>query len=117
MVLLSDPMEYMRFARLLYIHAILVMVGISTVKISIAFFLLRLSTQAKYRRSLYGIMVFIVVMTFTCAMTLILQCIPVEAAWDSRLRPAPFGTGRAKCYSLTIFRNLGLMNSGEHDCN
>jgi hypothetical protein len=56
-------------------------------------------------------MVFLVLMTIACAMTLIFQCLPVEAAWDGRLRPPPFGTGTAKCYNMTIFRNLGLMNS------
>lgn len=111
LVMFMNPIMYMNFARVLYIHAILIMVGISTVKISIAFFLLRLSTRTPYSRSLYGVIIFIVLMTITCAMTLIFQCLPVEAAWDSRLRPPPFGTGDAKCYSMTIFRNLGLMNS------
>ncbi|KAF2263578.1 hypothetical protein CC78DRAFT_568907 [Lojkania enalia] len=110
-VMMMDPIMYMKFARILYVHSILIMVGVSTVKISIAFFLLRLSTRTPYHRFLYGVIVFIVCLTLACAMTLIFQCYPVEAAWDSSLRPPPFGTGDAKCYSMTIFRNLGLMNS------
>ena len=114
LVLLSDPIMYMNFAKVLYIHAIIVMVGVSTVKISIAFFLMRLSTTKQQSRFLYGIIGFIIILTLACAMTLILQCLPVEAAWDSSLRPPPLGTGTAKCYSTTIFRNLGMMNSGTH---
>ncbi|KAJ4363969.1 hypothetical protein N0V83_009423 [Neocucurbitaria cava] len=87
------------------------MVGISAVKISIAFCLLRLSVQRTYARILYGSIIFIVLMTIACACTLIFQCLPVAAAWDGTLRPPPFGTGHAKCYSLDVFRNLGLMNS------
>ncbi|KAF2469141.1 uncharacterized protein BDR25DRAFT_229933 [Lindgomyces ingoldianus] len=111
LVLLMDPIMYMNFARILYVHSIIVMVGVSSVKVSIAFFLMRLSTRTPYSRFLYGCIGFIILLTVTCAMTLIFQCLPVEAAWDSRLRPPPFGTGTAKCYSMTIFRNLGLMNS------
>ncbi|KAF2662041.1 hypothetical protein K491DRAFT_710453 [Lophiostoma macrostomum CBS 122681] len=111
MVMFMDPINYSNFAKILYIHSIVIMVGISTVKISIALFLLRLSTKTPYSRFLYGVIVFIVCMTITCAMTLIFQCYPIQATWDLSLRPPPFGTGTAKCYSLTIFRNLGLMNS------
>jgi hypothetical protein len=90
------------------------MVGISTVKISIAFFLLRLSTNKRFHWFLYAVMAFVVLMTIACALTLILQCLPVEAVWNMALRPPPLGTGTAKCYSMTIFRNLGLMNSCKH---
>ncbi|KAF2111020.1 hypothetical protein BDV96DRAFT_500396 [Lophiotrema nucula] len=111
LVMFLDPVAYENFSKTLYIHSIIIMVGVSTVKVSIAFFLMRLSTRTPYSRFLYGVIVFIIVLTITCAMTLIFQCFPVEAAWDSALRPPPFGTGTAKCYSMTIFRNLGLMNS------
>ncbi|KAF2274319.1 uncharacterized protein EI97DRAFT_125978 [Westerdykella ornata] len=112
MVLLgTDPAGYMQLSKVLYVHSILIMVAISTVKISIGFFLLRLSTSKPFHRFLFVIMVFIVVLTISCAMTLIFQCVPVQAAWDMSLRPPPLGTGDAKCYSMAVFRNLGLMNS------
>lgn len=113
-VLLSDPVMYMHFAKILYIHSILVMVGISLVKISIAFFLLRLTgiaSKTPYSRFLYGVVGFIILMTLGCAASLIFQCLPFEAIWNIALRPPPLGTGTAKCYSNTVFRNLGLMNS------
>jgi hypothetical protein len=110
-MLMTNPEGYMQFTKVLYVHSIIVMVGISTVKISIAFFLLRLSTSKPFHRFLYVVMVFIVLMTIACALTLILQCLPVEAVWNMALRPPPFGFGTAKCYSMTVFRNLGMMNS------
>lgn len=115
-LLMTDPVGYMNFTKILYIHSIIIMVGISAVKISIAFFLLRLSTSKIFHRFLYVVMVFIVLMTIACALTLILQCLPVEAVWNVALRPAPFGTGTAKCYSMTVFRNLGMMNSCTYLC-
>lgn len=107
-------MKYSQFAKVLYIHSIIVMVGISLVKISIAFFLLRLTgiaSKTPYSRFLYAVVGFIVLMTLGCAGSLIFQCLPLEAIWNYTLRPPPLGTGTAKCYSNTIFRNLGLMNS------
>jgi hypothetical protein len=111
LALLMNPVKYMNLTRLIYIHSIVIMFGVSTVKISVALFLTRLSNNKMHERFLYGVIAFICMYTIACAMTLIFQCLPVEAAWDFRLRPPPFGTGTAKCYSTTIFRNLGLMNS------
>ncbi|KAH7355703.1 hypothetical protein BKA66DRAFT_597566 [Pyrenochaeta sp. MPI-SDFR-AT-0127] len=103
--------KYEIYLKIIYVQSIVVMVGVSAVKVSIAFCLLRLSVQRTYARILYGSVVFIVLMTIACAGTLIFQCLPVEAAWDLSIRPPPVGTGDAKCFSMTIFRNLGLMNS------
>ncbi|KAJ4300007.1 hypothetical protein N0V90_005255 [Kalmusia sp. IMI 367209] len=102
---------YRNFAKVSYIHSILVMVGISCVKISIAFSLLRLTATKSQAHFLWGAVVFIVAITIASAGTLIFQCVPVEAAWDSSLRPAPVGTGDAHCFSNTTFRDLGLVNS------
>ncbi|KAF2675877.1 hypothetical protein K458DRAFT_482124 [Lentithecium fluviatile CBS 122367] len=113
-VILADTAGYSKFAKVLYIHSIIIMVGISSVKISIAFFLLRLTgiaSKTPYSRFLYGVIAFMVLLTLACAGTLIFQCLPVEAIWNLPLRPPPFGTGDAVCYSNTTFRNLGLMNS------
>jgi len=116
--MLMDPIKYMQFAKILYVHSIIIMVALSTVKISIAVFLLRLSDKSGlYAKFLYGVILFIILMTLGCAFTLIFQCLPVEAAWDYRLRPAPFGVGDAKCYSMIVFRNLGLMNSCKFICS
>ncbi|KAF2748441.1 hypothetical protein M011DRAFT_400844 [Sporormia fimetaria CBS 119925] len=110
-LLIVMPETYAQMSKILYVYSVLIMVGISTVKISIAFFLLRLSNSKPFHRFLYAIIVFLVLMTLACAGTLIFQCLPVQAAWDPSLKPPPLGTGTAKCYSMETFRNLGLMNS------
>lgn len=38
----------------------------------------------------------------------IFQCIPIKAAWDFMLRLDP----STKCYSLSVFRSIGLFNGG-----
>ncbi|KAJ4330531.1 hypothetical protein N0V87_009924 [Didymella glomerata] len=40
----------------------------------------------------------------------IFQCIPIQAAWETRLQPPPFGTGNAKCFSGKAFGQIGLFN-------
>ncbi|KAF2494293.1 hypothetical protein BU16DRAFT_512732 [Lophium mytilinum] len=111
LVMLTTPGMYQTFAKLLFFHSIWIMIAVSCVKISIALFLLRLSTRTPYKRFLISIIVFLVLFTITCSMTLIFQCIPVQAAWNTTLRPPPMGFGTAKCYSKTIFRDIGLFNS------
>jgi len=55
MPMLMDMENYTIFAKILYFHSIIIMVAVSSVKISIAFFLLRLSTRTPYSRFLYGV--------------------------------------------------------------
>lgn len=52
--------------------------------------------------------VFIGCFTIGSTSAIIFQCTPVAAGWDYTLRP-PTGTG--KCYSATIFKNVGVFNS------
>lgn len=111
LILLVDPVNFSKVTHVLYFHSLIIMVGVSMVKISIALFLMRLAPKRSHAHFLYGVIVFIVLMTFVCAMTLVFQCLPVSAAWNTTLRPPPLGTGTAKCYNNTIFRNLGMMNS------
>ncbi|KAL5461630.1 hypothetical protein PMIN06_002126 [Paraphaeosphaeria minitans] len=111
MVLLKNTDMYESFAKTLYVHSLMVMVGISCVKISIAFSLLRLSATKQQTGFLQFAIMFIIAITLVCAGTLVFQCFPVQAAWDSNLRPAPLGIGSARCFNDTTFRNLGLMNS------
>jgi len=111
-VLLMIPTNFVTLSKIQYIQSLLVLVGVSSVKTSIAFCLLRLSTQRWYSRTLYGSVIFIVLMTTACFGTLVFQCLPISGAWDTSLRLPPYGTGTAKCYTNDTFRNLGLMNSG-----
>ncbi|KAL4808035.1 hypothetical protein BDV18DRAFT_158154 [Aspergillus unguis] len=89
-------------------HAIIIVLGISLVKISIGFFLLRFATQGKIlKRFLLGSIVFLVLFTIACMLTLILQCIPIQAGWDMELRQKE----STKCYSAATYLKIGRFNS------
>ncbi|KAH7123531.1 hypothetical protein B0J11DRAFT_314047 [Dendryphion nanum] len=97
------------FFQIAWWYAWIVVIAYSSIKISIAFFLLRLADHRRHWRFvLYGIIVILVLFTLGSVLSLILQCVPVSAAWDFALRP-PIGT--AKCYSISTFRNTGIFNS------
>jgi hypothetical protein len=57
------PENYVNFTKTQYTQAILMMVGLSLLKISIALTLLRLSVQRIYKRILWGSIIFISIMT------------------------------------------------------
>ncbi|GME41292.1 Bacterial alpha-L-rhamnosidase [Neofusicoccum parvum] len=107
-VMIADPVAYMEFSKWLYVHSLIVMVAVSAVKVSIALFLMRLAQRTRNVRFLWGMIVFLILFTISCAGTLIFQCSPIAAAWDYSLR-APIGN--AKCFSMTTFRNIGMFNS------
>ncbi|KAL1652045.1 hypothetical protein SLS58_000169 [Diplodia intermedia] len=107
-VMLSDPVSYTQFSKWLYIHSLIIMVAVSAVKVSIALFLMRLAERTRKVRFLWGMIVFLVLFTISCACTLIFQCSPISAAWDYSLRMPP---ANAKCFSMSTFRNIGMFNS------
>lgn len=91
-----------------FFHSLIIMVGISLVKISIACFLRRFVVGKNYKRFLVGSIVFLVAFTISCAGTLIFNCgAHVSANWNFALRV----TGQAKCFSNTTFTNIGIFNS------
>ncbi|KAK0664703.1 hypothetical protein DIS24_g215 [Lasiodiplodia hormozganensis] len=107
-VMLSDPVGYTQFSKWLYVHSLIIMVAVSAVKVSIALFLMRLAERTRKVRFLWGMIIFIILFTISCACTLIFQCSPIAAAWDYSLRMPP---EKAKCFSMNTFRNIGMFNS------
>ncbi|KAF2656269.1 hypothetical protein K491DRAFT_392681 [Lophiostoma macrostomum CBS 122681] len=95
----------------IFIVAILIPLSLCFVKLSVAFFLLGITQRTQFHRWLWGITVFLVVFMLFTLFTLVLGCIPIQANWDFSLRPPPMGTGNAKCFSLTVYRNIALVNS------
>ncbi|RAK83136.1 oxidoreductase [Aspergillus costaricaensis CBS 115574] len=91
-------------SKLVYYHSVIVMVGLSLVKISLAVFLRRFSSTL-LSKALVGSIIFLVAFTIACGLTLILQCIPVAAAWDTSLRP------HARCFDNDTYTAIGLWNS------
>ncbi|RAL14703.1 oxidoreductase [Aspergillus homomorphus CBS 101889] len=96
--------EFGYLAKVVYFHSIIVMVGLSLVKISLAVFLRRFAQNA-LRQALIGSIVFLVAFTIACGLTLILQCTPVAAAWDYSLR------ANARCFDSGTYTAIGLWNS------
>lgn len=89
-----------------FFHAIVIVLGISSVKMSLAFFLLRFASQNKrIKRFIIGALVFLILFTIACILTLILQCIPVSAVWDYTLKAT------ATCYSSQTYLAIGEFNS------
>jgi len=90
----------------LYFHSWIIVMGISFVKISIGFFLLRLVQGKWYKRSIVAWIIFLFLFTLASMGTLIFQCLPIDAAWDMNVRMQP----TTRCYSNETFRNIGLFN-------
>lgn len=91
-----------------FYQGLLVVGGVSLVKISVGLALLRLFQRKAQRIFLWATIAFLIVFTLASFGTLIFQCLPVHAAWDFTLREAP-GT---KCFSMPLFRDIGVFNSG-----
>ncbi|KAF2640820.1 hypothetical protein P280DRAFT_399457, partial [Massarina eburnea CBS 473.64] len=89
----------------LWSFTVLIVIGISLVKLSVAFFLLRIIQRPQYRLVLYCMIAILVPSTLVWTFTLLFQCTPVAAAWNPELR------SNAQCMSRTTYRNLNVFNS------
>ncbi|KAE8453535.1 hypothetical protein EG329_010396 [Mollisiaceae sp. DMI_Dod_QoI] len=93
-----------------FFHGLLNVFGISTVKVSIGFFLLRLVQGTVYKRVLISWIVFLIVFGLASLGTMyeiiISSCLPVYAAWDMTARVDP----STKCFSVPVFRSIALAN-------
>ena len=96
-----------------YVEVIVILVGVSAVKVTIGLCLLQFSISRVYKHCLYVAITFIVVFGLGCCGGLIAQCVPIQAAWDPILQPPPIGMGHAKCVTETTMVNLGILNSGK----
>ncbi|KAK1138856.1 hypothetical protein N8T08_001727 [Aspergillus melleus] len=101
-----SPADSEKLSEYMFYHAIVIVLGISLVKISIGFFLLRFTSQNKILKwFIIGTLIFLALFTIACILALIFQCWPVEAAWDVELKR----TG--KCYSIDTYLRIGQFNS------
>ncbi|KAI6815787.1 hypothetical protein KC364_g11140 [Hortaea werneckii] len=90
-----------------FFHNLSVMFGVVFVKLSIAFFLMRLAPKPEWKRYLWGAIVFLVCFMIACAGTLIFSCTPVSASWNHSLQLLP----STRCFSAKTFSSIGLFNS------
>ncbi|KAI2780124.1 hypothetical protein F4815DRAFT_471263 [Daldinia loculata] len=77
--------------------------AIPIVKLSVGFFLLRISPSVYYKRILQGLMTFLMAYTFVSLMTLMLQCNNLAVLWDSRIQTT--------CWSQSTLQGLSYANS------
>jgi len=99
------PDEFVKMLHWQFFHSLIVTLGISLVKISVACFLLRLVPGKAYRWFLYGMMIFLTAFTLSSEGTLLFSCVPIRASWDH------FSEPNAKCFSNKVFTAIGLFNS------
>ncbi|KAL4926795.1 uncharacterized protein BDV17DRAFT_299392 [Aspergillus undulatus] len=71
-------------------RSLIVVLGISLVKVSVGLFLLRFTTQRKWLRWF-----------------IVGSCVPVRAAWDSELRKKE----STRCFTLPVFLGIGRFNA------
>lgn len=94
----------------LLFHVIKILYNLSTavIKISACLFLLRImarGTTKTLRRSLYILMGILLVLCVVTAIVILIQCIPIEAGWNPRIK------GRCCAYSRIL--GIGYAQSGE----
>ncbi|KAI8960345.1 hypothetical protein F5Y11DRAFT_330303 [Daldinia sp. FL1419] len=77
--------------------------AIPIVKVSVGFFLIRISPSVYYKRILQGVMTFLMAYTFVCFMTLMLQCNNLAILWDNRIQTT--------CWSQSTLQGLSYANS------
>ncbi|ODH52184.1 hypothetical protein GX48_01741 [Paracoccidioides brasiliensis] len=100
-LLSSENREYL--AKIGYIHAIFGTLGISAVKISCGFFILRTIDRGSIQRPTKMMIGFLLTFTVITASIVIFQCVPAAALWDSNLDPS------AHCLTIQSYTTIGLV--------
>jgi hypothetical protein len=78
----------------------------TSIKISVAFMLLRIRGELKFwSRGLIALMIVLISFAVTCSVIDFTECHPVRAIWD-------FSYPRSACRSPTFFRNWEMSASG-----
>ncbi|KAK8091485.1 hypothetical protein PG997_001846 [Apiospora hydei] len=86
-----------------FVGQVIYLWAIPAVKMSIGLFLLRIAPNKHYRRTLQGAMVFTMLYTLFCFVTLLVQCTNIAILWDP--------TVQATCWSKETLQMLSYANS------
>ncbi|KAK7908971.1 hypothetical protein PG985_014849 [Apiospora marii] len=86
-----------------FVGQVIYLWAIPAVKMSIGLFLLRIAPNKVYRRLLQAVMVFTMVYTLFCFVTLLVQCTNLAVLWDP--------TVKATCWSKQTLQTLSYANS------
>ncbi|KAE9366307.1 hypothetical protein N431DRAFT_419496 [Stipitochalara longipes BDJ] len=102
---ISPPSKITTGLKLNFVTQPVLLSGVTFVKVSIGFFLLRIAPDNRYRRSIIGAITFLLVITTFFIITLFVQCSPLAAVWDFSLRPT------ASCWNPSVLRKMSYANS------
>jgi len=102
---ISPPSRITTGLMLNFITQPFIISGVTFVKISIGFFLLRIAPNNRYRRLIIGTNTFLAVITTSFGIALFLSCRPLAAIWDFSLRPT------AVCWDPSVMRKISYVNS------
>jgi hypothetical protein len=102
---ISPPSKITIGLKLNFVAQVVLLSGVTFVKVSIGFFLLRIALNNWYRRSIIGANTFLLVITTFFVITLFVQCRPLAAVWDFSLRPT------ANCWNPSVLRKMSYVNS------
>ncbi|KAF1844859.1 uncharacterized protein K460DRAFT_394652 [Cucurbitaria berberidis CBS 394.84] len=98
----NNPFE---FSPLIWSYSLLIIIAIGLVKLSVAFFILRIFERRYCRHFLYVIICLLVALTPVWFGSTLLQCIPVAATWNTSTRSG------ARCMSRSAYMTLSLVNN------
>lgn len=101
-----DPERASIGLKLNFITQLIYLWAITTVKISIALFLLRIAPSKTYKRFLWGTIAFLLVYTTGSFFAIIFSCRPIHLLW--------YPTIKAVCFTPMILRSLHYTNSCEY---
>ncbi|KAH6667773.1 hypothetical protein B0J14DRAFT_171900 [Halenospora varia] len=102
---ISPPSKITTGLKLNFITQPVLLSGVTFVKVSIGFFLLRFAPDNWYRRCLICANTFLLLITTFFVITLFVQCRPLAAVWDFSLRPT------ARCWDPSVLRKMSYTNS------
>lgn len=79
-------------------------VCVAVTKVAILILYLRLATSRTLRMLIYGVMVFVVLTSFSCVVATIFQCTPIPKAWEY----PPTSNGSCIHVNSMFYANAGL---------
>ncbi|CAI0643224.1 unnamed protein product [Colletotrichum noveboracense] len=99
-----SKLDYVEYSKVGFFQSIIsAIAALAFLKISIALSLLRLSKNPWYSRSLWALIVFVVLYTIMAWLSFFLYCTPLAGYWDKSLKPTTYG--------ITLFVNFALINT------
>ena len=97
--------NYIGFLKYDFLDWCQVFITLLTCKLAIAMFLLRISKFKKWRKFLYGLIIFLIVSHIPILFIYIFQCNPVNKVWDPDAAPGV-------CYPKPVIQDIIIVQGG-----